>query len=764
MDWKKTFNKGQWVIHAIFLIAVISGIGATLYALRLNHYQETEESRTLRVNSLIQNMKTDESFEKIGKYLSWAQSDKAFEKMRELKGQIAETEEILEIKSHEELSKNIRLFTKLIGQSSGMSNPEDALKVLNTKVKALEDVAKSNGFKNITIIAERMNERLSDLNPKNVGGSIQVSYLISDLKRLQNLVNGSALSDGEKNGLNARFTSMNNELELLSSLNSHARDLKAHITQASLALGTWLVDVDKRSTDLKGLRFKKHNSLIIMLAMLVGFMGLSWMGLLYLFRWQKGKIGDEVEMEVKGVIEKGIMGDQRFMMDHYSELTRNDIIALLDELKVKLNLGSLLHDGLPFAGCMIDPSFKVAWHNHLFLEQFYLSEEEVRSEAFHWDYLRDYLNLDEDPIYQALVNKIAGIYPVKMRQDEFAQSQPYEMYVTPITVNREDRVMIFFYPLVSVKEAINEQVQMAKNNLSRFMELWNDDKLNTDELKFLEKDFASNEIEDVFKHLENIFHRVNAEKTECIETIRSLEKENQSYVDTIKEMSEIEDQKKEIIKEEFALANILKDSFIQSLEKSESLLVINKSIMQHNDDLRNEATRIQQLNTESAKRGKETLDILENLEAAKAEAKKIKFDLLEAKTRLISMNNSLFSQLPPLDENLQKVANKYKDELARLDVAVFTMDKKLSQIDILVAKLQMMYEKNPIQQTNFNFQTSQKDHHLKDAISEIQKVLSAEEGKIIETFQSLKELMKEDLGRTQESQSLSRTSLDAFLS
>jgi hypothetical protein len=34
MDWKKTFNRGQWVIHGIFVIAIIFGVGSTIFALR----------------------------------------------------------------------------------------------------------------------------------------------------------------------------------------------------------------------------------------------------------------------------------------------------------------------------------------------------------------------------------------------------------------------------------------------------------------------------------------------------------------------------------------------------------------------------------------------------------------------------------------------------------------------------------------------------------------------------------------------------------
>lgn len=764
MDWKKTFNRGQWVIHGIFVIAVIFGVGSTIFALRLNHLQSTEEERGLKINSLIHHFKKDMSFEKIGKSLSWAQPDKANDKMRELSQKIAETEELLETKSSKDLSLSMRTFNRLINNTSGMSDPSDALKVLRNKVASLYDVAQSKKYNNVELLAERMKERLEQLNPKNVGGSVQVSYLRSDVKRLENLVSGSSLTDGEKQALIERFTSMNNEIELLGSLNSQSRDLKAHVTQASLALSQWMVDVEKKAQDIQGMRFRKQNQLILMLAGMVAFLVTAWMGLAYLFRWQKLKMGEQVEMEVKGVIEKGIMGDQRFMMDHYSDLTRDDIVRLLDELKIKLNLGSMLHNGLPFGGCMIDTNFKLTWFNHLFLEQFYLSEEEVRSDAFNWDYLRDYLNLDEDPIYQALVNKIAGIYPVKVKQDEYAQSQPYEMYVTPINVNREDRVMVFFYPLVSVKEAITEQVNLSKETLERFITHWNEETLDEDQIRLLEKDFKNNDLNEVYKTLVNLFERVNGEKNECLHTIRNLEKENEAYVDTIEGMKSIEEEKKDIIKQEFQLANDLRDTFLGSVERMESLMHINRTILQQNDDLKTDAQKMQQVTLELTKKNRDTMEIMNQLEGVKTDYKKLKFELMEVKAKLISINNSLFGQLPPLDEAQQKLAMRYKDELARLDFNVHTLDKKLSQLDVLLNKLHMMHEKAPVEQTNFNFTTSQKEHEMKEALLGIQKSQSGDEAKIIENFKCLHVLMKKDLNKIHEATALSSETLENFLS
>ena len=764
MDWKKTFNRGQWVIHGIFVIAVIFGVGSTIFALRLNHLQSTEEERGLKINSLVLHLKQDLSFEKIGKLLSWAESDKANDKMRELSQKIAETEELLEIKSSKDLSLGMRTFNRLISNNSGISDPSDALKVLRTKVMNLRSFSETNKYKTVLQISERMKDRIDQLTPKTVGGSIQVSYLASDIKRADQIVSNSSLTDNEKSALQSRISSMQNEVDLLSSLNSQSRDLKAHVTQAALALSQWMLEVEKKASDFQSIRQTKQQQLILMLAGMVGFMVISWMGLAYLFRWQKIKIGEQVEMEVKGVIEKGIMADQRFMMDHYSDYTRNDIVRLLDELKIKLNLGTMLHTGLPFAGCMIDTNFKLTWHNHLFLEQFYLSEEEVRSDAFNWDYLREYLNLDEDPIYQAMVNKIAGIFPVKVKQDEYAPSQPYEMYVTPINVNREDKVMVFFYPLVSVKEAIDDQVNLARETLGRFIGHWNNESLDEDQIRILEKDFMTNDLSDVYSELVTLFERVHGEKNECLRTINDLEKENSSLHNTVTEMKILEEEKKAIIRQEFQLANDLRDSFLNSVERSETLMHINRTILQQNDELKTEAQKMQQVSNELAKKTKETLDIIEQLEIVKVDYKKLKLELLEVKVKLISINNTLFGQLPAFDEPQQKLASRYKDELARLDFNVTTLDKKLSQLDIILGKLQMMYDKQPALQTNFNFQTSQKDHEMKETLLNIQKAQGQAETKIVDDFKKLHSLMKKDLNKVVEAQNTASETLESFLS
>jgi hypothetical protein len=762
MDWKKTFNLGQWVIHSILLISILATLGLNIFAFRLNNIQASEEAQVSKMRVLIQFLKQDHSFEKIGKYLSWAQSDKAHDKMNDLNKKIAETEELLEIKVTPDLSQNLRTFNKLITKNSGMSHPSDALKLMNQKVFSLNQLALTKKYSNIIKITNKMKERLNSLNPKNVGGSIQVSYLNTDIKQLQQLILKSSLDEAEKASLNQRINSMNDEMELLGSLNSQSRNLKTNVTQAGLALGQWLLEVDKKAINLQGLRARKQNKFIIMLSGLVAFFVLSWMALAYLFRWQRNKISGQIEAEVKNVIEKGILEDQRFMVDHYSEGTREEIVRLLDDLKIKLNLGTLLHEGLPFAGCMIDFNFKLTWYNNLFLDQLYLSEEEVRSDAFNWDYVRDYLNLKEDPIYQAMVNKIAGIYPVKVKQDEFASAQPYEMYVTPMSANREGRVMVFFYPLISVKDAIDEQVSLSKSCINKFVSKWDENQLNEDELRLLERDFQNQDLKDLFHNLATVHERNSIEKTEYLHSIHSLERENTHLHSVMEDYKEADEEKRRIIKEEVKAANELRKSFMTSMERTESLLHINKTILQQSDDFKNEAFRLHQVSLEALKKGKESMEILVQLDAVKVDYKKLKFELMEVKAKLITLNNSLLANLPPLDENQQKLAMRYKDELARLDFSVATLEKKLSQLDMLLSKLSMINEKQPIEQTSFSFQTTQKDHEIREAILEIQKGLNQEENKVLEQFKNLHGLMKKEINAT--NQATLEAAADNFLS
>jgi len=749
MDWKKTFNLGNIVIHAIIGIAFILAVASTFYALRLYQLQQTQDERESKISTSLEKLKIEDSFSIMAKSLAKAQPELANDKLRELSGILAELEEILEVNLSNKLSHSLRQFSKLINKNSEVSSPSEVLKVLVQKIASLREFSDKNNYKNILSISENLEDKISRFKPSQMQGEFFINTIKNDLKKIELLVNNSALSDPEKSNILNRLNSLNSEIQLLSLASLHLKDLNKYTKDASLSLKEWIIDIESKVRNYQHLYRSKQNHLIILLASLISFILIGWIGLAYLFRWQKFKISEHIENEVKIVIEKGILSDQRFMTDHYSENMRYQIIALLDELKMKLNLGTMLHEGLPFAGCLIDSHFKLTWSNKLFSEQFKINDSSMSESETTWEEIKKLLNFDGDPIYEALVNKVSGIYSIKIRPDENKEMKPYEMYVTPITVNREERVMLFFYPLLSVKDAIKDQVDNAKDTIQRFVELWSEDKLSIEQLQLLEKDFNVSELEELYKIFVNFYQRHEDDKKETALAIDSLEKENSNYSFILDEIKKIEQERKEIIKSEFTLAENIRDNFISTFDKTDQLIHLNKAIMQFNDDLKNDTQKIHQISSELINKGKETREILQHMDSLKSDYKKIKLDLLEIKTKLVSLHSNLMAQLPVLDDHQQKLVHRYKDELAKLDINVNFLEKKLSQLDVFIGKLTHMYIHSIPEQMHFNFNTTQKDHEIKEAFGRIKKELSEDEEQIIITFKELHQLMRKEISKGQ---------------
>lgn len=743
MDWKKTFSRGQWYFHAVFFLAVSLIFGTLIFALRLNQLQKTEDQRSIKLNNLVQEIKNDKTFDLMAKDLSRTDSDKANDKMRILSKKIAVIEELLEIKASTKVRNSIKKFNSLITKNSALSDPSEALRVLKNKMIELNEFAKDKKYPTVIIVSGRMLTNIKKLSSNNVGKSRQVERLGKDLTTLNRVVMNSTLDDGEKNALLAKFNSMKSELELLQGLKKQVRLINSESTASNLALMEWVIELEKVANNFQKIKLEKSKKLIIALSIIIAFVLFAWIGAAYILRWEKIKMSEQVEDEVKNVIEKGIMSDQRFMMDHYSESTRDKVIRLLDELKTKLNLGTMLHNGLPLAGCMFDKNFKLTWFNNLFLDQFYFSEEEVRSDSFSWDFLKNYLNLKDDPVYEAIVNKISGIFPIKLKQDELTPSRPFEMYVTPINVNREDRVMVFFYPLIAVNDAILEQVHLTKKTLNSFMDHWVNDSFDDDLLKDYEKEFKVHDMEDLYFDLLNFKKSYADKRKEQDERVKVLEEENSRYLSSIEEMQKIDENKKQILKEKYFIISQLREKYLSTLERFDEILFTNKMILNQTQQLDDYNKKSEHLNNDLNSRVSETKVILEQMEGPRGDTKKLKTDLVEIKSKLISLNNFLFSQLPPFDDHQQKLANRYKDELARLEVHVASLDKKLSQLDIFLSKLQIIYQKTtsalePLE-INYNKKTIQKGLDEKALQQE------KDEEIIVEKFKRIHELMKNDL-------------------
>ncbi len=749
MDWKKTFNRGNWIVHSIFAITVFISLATAFYALSIYDVEKNQTGTNSKITSIIEKLKVDQSFVKMEKFLKKAQAESANDELRKLSAAIAELEELLDVKAGEKLSKSLRVFSNLVNQNSAISNPNEAIKVLKQKINSLKSYAENKNYKNVIRISEILSSKIDQFKSLNSITQNQLNFIKTEFKKLKNLISGSSLDVLEKKNLEEKINSMNGELDLVESLIVHLKDLGKLEKEASLSLGQWILTLENVLKNSQGTLITKKSRVLILISISVSCLLIGWVGIAYLFRWQRIKISDQVESEVKHIIEKAIMEDQRFMTEHYSESTRIKIINLLDELKVKLNLGTMLFEGLPFAACLIDKELKLTWTNKIFLDQFSSDLERTEGNYFGWGQFGSIFCLDGDPVSQAFESKVSGIFGLKVRINDSSPMQPYEMYVNPITVNREERVILFFYPLNSVKDAIKDQVIQAKETIQRFVDLWAEEKLNSEQLNLLEKDFKFSEIEDLYKVFLNFYHRQEFEKIENASIVETLEKENSAYNLVFEEIKKIEDERKDIKKSEIKIIDNIKNEFLTSLDKTDLIIDINKNLLQVNDDFKSDLQKLSTSVQDIFTKNKEATDIISNLEPIKSEYKKIKLELIEIKSKLISSHSTLTSQLPVLDETQQKLVNRYKDELARLEISTSGLDKKLSQLDVLLGKLTYMYDKSNAEQTTFQFNSANKDHELRDSIVKIKSDISNVEEHIVSNFKELHSLIKQDIAKGQ---------------
>lgn len=749
MDWKKTFNRGNWIVHSIFAVTILASLASIFYASRLYHLQENLESRDRKITSLIEKIRAEDIFQKMKKNLLKSQPEVANDKLRELSGMIAELEDLLETRASEPLGSSVREFTKLIHQTSGNSNPKEALGVFYQKLQSLKKLGEDRNYKNVILYTSKILEKLVLVQKSK---KIDLKFIEStqtDLGRLLNIIKSSSLDDQEKQNLLSRIEGMREDIELTKGMAIQLKDVELSGKNATLNLEQWILELENKMRNVQSIFRDKQATLIVMMGSSFAILLIGWISVAYLFRWQKIKISEQVETEVDVVIQKGIMEDQRFMTEHYSEKMREKVINLLDELKVKLNLGTMLYDGLPFAGCLIDRDLNLTWSNRVFLDSFKINQSENDYKNLNWNNLRKIFYIDGDPIKEAFENKTSGIYALKVRFEDSHQMEPFELYVRPIEFNREDRVMIFFYPLNSVKDAISDQVSIAKDTIERFVELWSSETLSNEQLQLLEKDFKSSDLDALYGQLVTFYQKQESDKLESHLMIETLEKENSNYNLILDEVRQIEDERKSIIKSEVQILDSIKDLFISTFDKTDSLLHFNRSLMQINDDFKSEAQKISSQAGEIFKRSKESIDLLTQLDQIRGDYKKLKLDLIDVKCKLVAFHSSLISNLPPLDDHQQKLVLRYKDELAKLEVTSTSLDKKLSQLDIFLGKFSYMQNLVGNDQISFNFNNAQKDHEIKENLFELQKKLTEDEESIISNFKELHHLMRLDLAKGQ---------------
>ena len=361
----------------------------------------------------------------------------------------------------------------------------------------------------------------------------------------------------------------------------------------------------------------------------------------------------------------------------------------------RMSFGSIFQDTLPIGSILLDHNLKVIWANQHFADQWQIAEEELNREYLSWDYLAKLTNIGEDdPVLEALKNGIAGIYQVQIKVNEKEPVRPFEMYVSPVKYNNQNRVQLYFYPLSSLQKTITDQAMSIVGPVARTLDLMLKGDYDDHYKEQLYRDYEIAGIMDIqakFNELELLFKRKEGRMIDELEVLHvRLEK----WETTIKEINEINKKIQEQTREQIGGLRLFKDSVIglsQLGTTFEQNSVSGIKVMRKM--LSNIAISLQ-TNNKLSEALKDISTAIPDMEKTKLELKDQKGQVNEIKTNLYHSISQLVHikkkiHDPSLLEKFEQNFNKLNSEFKLLDQSTEALDKKITSIELMLSKSEM---------------------------------------------------------------------------
>ncbi|MBT3236305.1 MAG: hypothetical protein HN353_10175 [Bdellovibrionales bacterium] len=415
-------------------------------------------------------------------------------------------------------------------------NTASIFRVLGSKVKGFENFVVTNKWRTLTRISRRLNVRIASLL-RSADQMIHyqtfkrsVATIKKDVKLMRAVTLSSILSDQEKSVITLKVDTLKTELAMLdnylTALSSFNREFQK-VNSSYLHWLKYITPLVKASVEkLEGL----SHQLLISLGGFILLLFTSILGGVAVYHRTKSNLKASYEGLIVQALSDGIIAPENSFDHGLTPSFDLEINRLRDYVHKRMNFGAVFQDALPFSSIMLDSNLKVVWANPLFYESWDLKDYQFSEQTLSWDYLQRFTNLGEnDPLVEALNQGVAGIYQIQVKTSLHQESYPYEMYVSPVTSQGQDRIMIFFYPLSSVEQSLANQTKSLVGPVARTLDALTNKHFDLEFMEGIKKDFEIAGISEIFNkfkvHQEMIAQQEEAQQEEHRRLLEHLQEE-----------------------------------------------------------------------------------------------------------------------------------------------------------------------------------------------------------------------------------------------
>jgi len=692
------FGKSLQIYYGLtlFILMTLIGIGGYLYWLKGPSNMEYV-SMTFEAFYKMDRMKSEAKIKELKSLIRSDRSKEALVLLNMLDDDVQSLNLIQEVDSYHSLRKSIRTGKNELEKLNSSATATSITQALMHKLSSFSSYVEQNQWRTLSRISRRLRSRLNaeskDFSYRKI--SRLVSEMRKDISTMESVTLSSVLSIGDKANIVSKLKSFETEMKLFTVYLSRIKKHEVTIKKLDKDFNRWIKSVSPE-INLKRSEFEKNSQVL-----LYSFLGLIvliftfFLGGFFLYQFSQKKTEEETEGFLVKAIKEGIIAPEVRKKIKLSPEKNEEFLRYRKYVQRRMNFGGIFQEGMPFSSILLDSNLKLTWGNSQFFSDWKVEENHHSEDSLTWDYLQKFTNLGEDdPIFEAAENSVAGIYQVQVKMGANDQMVPYEMYVSPVEISNTKNILIIFYPLNSLEETLANQTRSIVGPILRTLNLMTQNKFSSEEKELVEKDFHIAEITNVFEKFEQLDDAIHLERNILSEKLENLESK---ICDNHKAMSDVDNHLNSI--------HLNSTSTYENFEKSKDNIISMIDLRTMMEQLffeilkvtKNMAKEKESLLLYSAKtqenliEGTRAFDKIFNLRTS---FKEIKRRIEEYRTRLIHDVDQMLTQIKGGGsiENLENSLCRYKMELKSFSDNLTEMGKLMTSFDVSFSKVELIMQ------------------------------------------------------------------------
>jgi len=729
----------QFYQIAIFVI-LLSTLSVILYFWKLGFLDGSRGKDLHKASYILETYESKQLLNQVKTFIFEQDPKLAIEKIKEVESDFEKIDKQVEVKEFEAVKKNLQALKLSSAELISYPKIEKVQEVFSTKMLKFYDYVKSNNWRTLTRMSDRIFAQINGhINEKKIDEL--ATHISRDFSSMIKITEGSILERKDKSEVINRIQNLQIEIDMLSKY-AIERNKFMQIHEQTQGLNQkWFSAVAPEITFQK-IQIEQIGRTYVM--GLVGILSIVTMLFFGSFLFNKltlKRMQKMIENEMKNVISDSVIEGEKIVEGMYSKEFESFVVNNSDYIHKRMSFGSIFQDALPLSSLLLDQNLKVLWANKQFCTDWMIPSDEINKEFMSWDFLNKLTNIGHnDPVLEALKHNVAGIYQVQIKPNEETSSRPFEMFVAPVNYQNEKRIMLFFYDLTNLEQTIQDQaksliapIEKSLNNLANG---------EFDQDGSLQNEFQIAGVEEIYEQFLTLHNRVVNEQTQLLDEVEFLHNEITNLESSKSSLYSIINKNISLSKENIESLKNFKDgviglsTFSKELERTvqHNVQILNSN----NSALKNSSQKLVLLKNTSA----EIINTVPKFNKLKEEIRETKTTLAESKAKLgheLSQTSILLKRINDNNgvEKVTRSLQKVNDTFTHTNALVESLDKKISNLELLMSKAQIVFNtaKEKIVGVNNDFELQQ--IKLTDDQIKMSSELRLSSSNKIENFDSL---------------------------